>query len=105
MFIDCESTFPWFVLCASCLLFLSFALNVLLYYDIFDSANILLDRTEIDIYITLLLYNQQPFTMIYLFIYFLFIQCLMRVAQLVINNYSTLWPSEIQNRYVHIYIR
>ena len=24
--------------------------------------------------------------------------CLMRVAQLAINNYSTLWPSEIQNK-------
>ena len=43
---------------------------------------------------------------IYLFIYlFLFIQCLTRVAQLVTNNYSTLWPSEIQNIYVNIYIR
>ena len=37
----------------------------------------------------------------YLFIYTMF----NGMAQLVINNYSTLWPSKIQNEYVHIYIR
>ena len=39
----------------------------------------------------------------YLFI--LFIQSLMRVAQLFINNYSTLWPSKIQNKHVQNQLR
>ena len=36
--------------------------------------------------------------------YFLFfLQYLMRVAQLAINNYSTLWPSKHITQYIHIY--
>ena len=36
--------------------------------------------------------DHNPVCLFY-FIY-LFIQCFMRVAQLAINNYSTLWPSK-----------
>ena len=40
-------------------------------------------------------------TCIYLF--YLFIQYLMRLAQLAINNYSTLWPSKHITQYIHLY--
>ena len=42
-----------------------------------------------------------PLCFIYLFIY-LFIQYLMRVAQLAVNSYSTLWPSQ-QNTTIYIF--